>query len=178
MFTLYCQESRKPLCVEDPDVFDRFCNDSSVVEQLRAFGPSQGNRIRRALSQVAALGLIAKITLPNEDPTTQSWDYLKAFRLLREAEFSRLSDVRVLKAAIDSSAEEERFFFSVHLDYVTAERAGAAGMFQVISIEDDDGKDFIHLVDQGELYASLDDLKGDVAAALKVAARQVDFEEV
>lgn len=177
VFTLYCQESRQPLCVEDPDVFDRFCNDRAVVEQLQAFGQSQGNRIRRALSQLAALGLIAKITLPNEDPTTQKWDYLKAFRPLRAEEFSRMADLRTLKAAIDSSAKDERFIFSVHLDYATAERTGAAGMFQVVSIEDEDGKDFTHLVDQGVLYASLDELKGDVAAALRVAPQQVDLEE-
>lgn len=177
VFTLYCQESRNPLCVEDPDVFDRFCNDSAVVEQLQAFGPSQGNRIRRALSQLAALGLIAKITLPNEDPTTQKWDYLKAFRPLRAEEFSRMADLRALRAEIDSSVKDERFIFSVHLDYATAERAGAASMFQVVSIEDDDGKDFTHLVDQGVLYASLDELKGDVAAALRVTAWQVDLEE-
>ena len=49
-------------------------------------------------------------------------------------------------------------------------------MFQVISVEDEDDKDFTHLVDQGQHYASLDDLKEDIARALKVEARQVDLE--
>lgn len=56
--------------------------------------------------------------------------------------------------------------------------AGVGGMFQVISLEDEDGKDFTHLVDQGRHYASLDDLKEDIASALKVEAQQIDLEEV
>ncbi|MNF16519.1 hypothetical protein D3C80_2195690 [compost metagenome] len=51
-------------------------------------------------------------------------------------------------------------------------------MFQVISVADEDGKDFIHLVDQGQHYASLDDLKLDIARTLKVEVRQVDLEAI
>ena len=51
-------------------------------------------------------------------------------------------------------------------------------MFQVISIEDDEGKDYTHLVDQGRHYASLEDLKFDLASALQVAVKQVDLEAV
>jgi type I restriction enzyme S subunit len=37
--------------------------------------------------------------------------------------------------------------------------------------------DLTHLVDQGRHYASLDDLKVDLASALKVAAKQIELEE-
>jgi type I restriction enzyme S subunit len=51
-------------------------------------------------------------------------------------------------------------------------------MFQVFAVEDEDGQDFTHLVDLGKHYASLDELKKDIASALKVEARQVDLESV
>jgi type I restriction enzyme S subunit len=51
-------------------------------------------------------------------------------------------------------------------------------MFQVISLEDEDGKDFTNFVDQGQHYASLDELKDDIASALKVEAGQVELEVV
>lgn len=174
-FAEYCQQSGQPLLVEDPEVFARFCDDTAVNERLQAFGQSHGNRIRRSLSQLAALGLIAKITLPKQDLDTGERDYLKAFRPLRSEEFTRMADVRTLRKAL-SSTTEQHFNFAVQLDYETSGHSGAGGMFQVISIEDEDGKDFTHLVDQGQHYASLDDLKEDIARALKLEPRQVDLE--
>ena len=176
-FTEYCQQSGQPLLVEDPEVFARFCDDATVTERLQAFGQSHGNRIRRSLSQLAALGLIAKITLPKQDPDSGERDYLKAFRPLRSEEFSRMADVQTLRKALSAEVGQQ-YDFTVHLDYETSERTGASGMFQVISVEDGDGKDFTHLVDQGEHYASLDDLKEVIAHALKVEAGQVDLEAV
>ena len=114
-------------------------------------------RIRRTLSQLAALGLIVQVTLPKINEETGGREYLKAFRPLRETDFSRLSDLESIKRALNPQTEEQ-FYFLVHLDYETSDRAGAGGMFQVISIEDDEGKDFTHLVDQGFHYASLDEL--------------------
>lgn len=176
-FTEYCQQSGQPLLVEDPEVFARFCDDPTVNEHLQAFGQSHGNRIRRSLSQLSALGLIAKITLPKEDADSGERDYLKAFRPLRSEEFSRMADVQALRKAM-SAGVGQQYDFTVHLDWESSEHAGAGGMFQVISVEDNDGKDFTHLVDQGRHYALLDDLKEDIARALKVEAGQVDLEAV
>ena len=177
-FTEYCQQSGQPLLVEDPEEFARFCDDATVTERLQAFGLSHGNRVRRSLSQLAALGLIAKVTLPKQDPESGERDYLKAFRPLRPDEFTRMSDVQALRKALSAGGDQRHYYFEVHLDYETSERAGAGGMFQVISLEDEDGKDFTHLVDQGQHYASLDKLKDDIASALKVEAGQVELEVV
>lgn len=174
-FTEYCQQSGQPLLVEDPEVFARFCDDASVTERLQAFGQSLGNRIRRSLSQLASLGLIAKITLPRQDLESSELDYLKAFRPLRPEEFTRMADVQALRKSLSSGVDPQSYYLRVQLDYETSERAGAGGMFQVISVEDEDGNDFTHLVDQGKHYASLDELKEDIAIALKVEARQIDL---
>lgn len=175
-FTAHCEVTGEPLLVEDPDVFIRFCDDAMVIERLQTFGRSHGNRIRRSLSQLAALGLIAKITLPKDDPETGAREYLKAFRLLRSDEFTRMADVQNLRKALAPSDAAEGYFFLVQLDYEASERAGAGGMFQVIALEDDEGKDFTHLIDQGRHYASLDQLKGDLANALKVKPKQIELE--
>lgn len=177
-FTDYCQECGQPLLVEDPEVFARFCDDTTVKERLQAFGQSHGNRIRRSLSQLASLGLIAKITLPKQDLESGELDYLKAFRPLRPEEFTRMADVQALRKTLSSSVDQQRYYFEVQLDYETSAHAGAEGMFQVIAVEDEDGQDFTHLVNLGTHYASLDELKKDIASALKVEARHVDLEEV
>ncbi len=106
-FTAYCEGSGEPLLVEDPDVFARFCDDASVTERLQSFGSSQGNRIRRTLSQLAALGLVAKITLPKVDTDSGELDYLKAFRPLRKDEYTRLTDLQVLRKSMTSDTGEE-----------------------------------------------------------------------
>lgn len=177
-FTEYCQQSGQSLLVEDPEQFARFCDDATVTERLQVFGLSHGNRVRRSLSQLAALGLIAKVTLPKQDPESGERDYLKAFRPLRSDEFTRMTDVQALRKALSAGGDQRRYYFEVQLVYETSERAGAGGMFQVISLEDEDGKDFTHLVDQGQHYASLDKLKDDIASALKVEAGQVELEVV
>lgn len=177
-FTEYCQQSDQPLLVEDPEEFARFCDDTTVTERLQAFGLSYGNRVRRSLSQLAALGLIAKVTLPKQDPERGERDYLKAFRPLRPDEFTRMADVQALRKTLSAGGDQRHYQFEVHLDYETSERAGAGGMFQVISLEDEDGKDFTHLVDQGQHYASLDELKEDIASVLKVDAGQIELEAV
>lgn len=177
-FTEYCQQSGQPLLVEDPEEFARFCDDAIVTERLQAFGPSHGNRVRRSLSQLAALGLIAKVTLPKQDPESGERDYLKAFRPLRPDEFTRMADVQALRKALSAGGDQRHYQFEVHLDYETSESAGAGGMFQVISLEDEDGKDFTHLVDQGQHYGSLDELKENIASVLKVDAGQIELEAV
>lgn len=177
-FIEYCQQSGQPLFVEDPEVFSRFCDDSAVAERLQAFGQFHGNRIRRSLSQLAALGLVAKITLPKQDPDSGECDYLKAFRPLRPEEFTRMVDVQALRKALSLGVDQQRYYFEIQLDYETSEHAGASGMFQVMTVVDEEDKDFIHLVDQGQHYSSLDDLKEDIARSLKAEVWQVDLEVV
>lgn len=177
-FYEYTKDTKQPLIVEDTEIFTRFCDDEYVVECLKDFGSSLNNRIRRTLSQLSALGLIAKVTLPKQNSETGELEYLKAFRPLREAEFTKMSDVESIRRALKLGNEEKHYSLSVHLDHETSERAGAGGMFQVISIEDEDANDFTHLVDQGVHYSSLEELKQDIAAALKVTLQQVDLEEV
>lgn len=177
-FKEYCQQTGQPLIVEDPDVFARFCDDATVTDHLKAFGQSLGNRIRRSLSQLAALGLIAKITLPKQNAETGDLEYLKAFRPLRPEEFSRMADLPLLRKAASPSEVQRSYYFQVQLDRATSAHAGADGMFQVISLEDENGKDFTHLVDQGTHYPSLAKLKEDIAAALKVHEQQVYLETV
>lgn len=106
-FTEYCQQGGQPLLVEDQEVFARFCDDSTVAERLHAFGRSHGNRIRRSLSQLASLGLIAKITLPKQDLECGELDYLKAFRPLRQDEFTRLADVTTLRKTLKLNTDAE-----------------------------------------------------------------------
>ena len=175
-FVEHCQQTGQPLLVEDPDVFARFCDDEQVIKRLRAFGMSQNNRIRRTLSQLAALGLIAKVTLPKEKSDTGEREYLKAFRPLRPEEFTRMTDLQAIQRELPADIMEQRIFFFVQLDYEASASSGAAGMFQVTSLEDDDNEDMTHLVDQGMHYASLDELKQHLARTLKVDARQIELE--
>lgn len=104
-FTEYCEQNGQALIVEDPEVFSLFCDDAAVAERLHAFGPSQGNRIRRTLSQLASLGLIAKVTLLNPDLDSGEREFLKAFRLLRPDEFTRMADVHAIRKALSPGIE-------------------------------------------------------------------------
>lgn len=168
----------QPLLIEDADVFARFCDDENVLELLKGFGPSLNNRIRRTLSQLSSLGQIAKVTLPKQDPDTGERDYLKAFRPMRPEEFTRMADVQAMRKALSTSGARPHYYFAVQLDYEASERAGAGGMFQVIAVENEDDEDFTHLVDQGRHYASLEELKEDLARALNVEVLQVELEEI
>lgn len=176
-FGNYTQDTKQPLLAEDADVFARFCDDENVLKLLKGFGPSLDNRIRRTLSQLSSLGLIAKVTLPKQDPDTGERGYLKAFRPMRQGEFTRNADVQAIRKALSTGGDQRHYSFAVLLDRETSERAGAGGMFQVIAVEDGDGKDFTHLVDQGRHYASLQEVKEDLARALDVAVLQVELDE-
>jgi type I restriction enzyme S subunit len=170
-FTEYCQQSGQPLLAEDPEVFARFCDDATMTERLQAFGQSHGNRIRRSLSQLAALGLIAKITLPKQDPDTKELEYLKAFRPVRPLEYTRHDDAEIIRRSMLT------FRFVVALDYETSQRAGAGDMFQVTDLRDEEEKSRIDLVDQGKHYSQLKDLTADIARRLRIAPHQIVLEE-
>ena len=165
----------QPLLAEDPEVFARFCDDEQVSERLQAYGSNLNNRIRRTLSQLAALGLIAKVTLPKLDLDSGEREYLKAFRPLREEEFTRLADVAALRKAL--SADEASYHFTVTLDFETSEHAGAGGMFQVADLRDENDQGRTDLVDQGKHYATLDELAADIARRLDVPASRIVLEE-
>jgi type I restriction enzyme S subunit len=105
VFYAFSAYADQPLLAEDPDIFARFCDSPEVVERLEPFGPAQNNRIRRTLSQLSALGLIAKVTLPKQNQETGEREYLKAFRPLREEEFSRLADAAALRNALGVGGE-------------------------------------------------------------------------
>jgi type I restriction enzyme S subunit len=166
----------QPLLSEDPEVFAKFCDDDAVSERLQAFGPALNNRIRRTLSQLAALGLIAKVTLPKQNLETGEREYLKAFRPLRSEEYTRLNDVAQLRKVL--TAHETMYYFTVLPDYETSEHAGAGGMFQVAALDDENGKDRTDLVDQGKHYNTIDELADDIALRLGVSANQVELEAV
>lgn len=55
----------------------------------------QEDHIERALNELAGLGLIARLSIPND-----SGDYVTAYRGLREDELSRVDDLDVIKLAL------------------------------------------------------------------------------
>lgn len=174
VFAAFGDYPDQPLLAEDPDVFARFCDDEQVSKHLQAFGPNLYNRIRRTLSQLAALGLIAKITLLKRNLETGERDYLKAFRPIRADGFTRMADVGALRKAL--SVGEVLYHFTVIPDFETSERAGAGGMFQVADLRDESDADRTELVDQGKHYATLDELATDLARRLGVLVSQVEVE--
>ena len=93
------------LLTEDQERFAEFCASDEVSEQLQAFGDNLNNRIGRSLSQLAALRLIAKITLPKLNQKSGEREYVKAFRPLREEELTRLSDIAALRKELGDTLE-------------------------------------------------------------------------
>lgn len=166
--------SEQPLLVEDAEEFNLFCNDDNVLELLSPFGSALNNRIRRTLSQLASLGLIAKVTLPKNNQESGIREYLKAFRPLREEEFTRLQDIATLRKQL--SAGETNHFFMVTQDFATSAHAGASGMFQVVSLIDDNENDRTNLIDVGQHYSSLNELAKDIAVSLGVRSDKIELD--
>jgi type I restriction enzyme S subunit len=65
--------------------------------------------------------------------------------------------------------------FAVHLDHETSKKAGAANMFQIMSLVDDEGKDWTDLIDQGMHFSTLEEVK---MAILKGIADRITIEEI
>jgi type I restriction enzyme S subunit len=74
------------LIPDDSAAFEDFCRQWPVEHERNT-----QDRARRALDQLAALGLIAKISLPN--PQGQ---YLTAYRMLREGDERRTGDIAAI----------------------------------------------------------------------------------
>ena len=89
------------MIVDDPEVFGDFCTNPQTAWRIEHFKASP-NRVHRALEQLAALGMIAKVSLPKANAATQQTEYLTAFRPLREEENTRLSDADQLRRTIVS----------------------------------------------------------------------------
>lgn len=101
-------EWRGSVIVDDPEVFGEFCTSPQTAWRIEHFKASP-NRISRTLEQLAALGLIAKISVPKLNPLTQQAEYLTAFRPLREEENTRLADADLMRRALslESSGAKE-----------------------------------------------------------------------
>lgn len=97
----------QPLLAEDPDVFAGFCESEALGKKLAAFPLTSPNHLRRTLSQLAALGLIAKVSVPKTDPTTGKREYLTAFRPLRPGEQTREADLGVVLRSLGLAARQD-----------------------------------------------------------------------
>lgn len=78
-------ESRGAVLADDPAAFAEFCTSPQTAWRLEGFAAGR-EEVRRALEQLAAMGLIRKMSLPRLNPNTGRTEYLTAFRPLREAE--------------------------------------------------------------------------------------------
>ncbi len=70
---------------DDPTAFEEFCTSPQSAWRLEGFAAGR-EEARRALEQLAGMGLIRKMSLPRSNPNTGRTEYLTAFRSLREAE--------------------------------------------------------------------------------------------
>lgn len=78
-------EWRGAVLADDPPAFEEFCTSPQTAWRLEGFAAGR-EEVRRALEQLAAMGLIRKMSLPRPDPNTGRTEYLTGFRPLREAE--------------------------------------------------------------------------------------------
>ncbi len=78
-------EWRGAVLADDPAAFEEFCTSPQTAWRLEGFSAGR-EEVRRALEQLAAMGLIRKMSLPRFNPNTRRTEYLTAFRPLREAE--------------------------------------------------------------------------------------------
>ena len=78
-------EWRGAVLADDPAAFEEFCTSPQTAWRLDGFAAGH-EEVRRTLEQLAAMGLIRKMSLPRVNPNTGRTEYLIAFRPLREAE--------------------------------------------------------------------------------------------
>ena len=101
-------EWRGSVLADDPVAFEEFCTSPQTAWRLEGFAAGR-EQVRRALDQLAAMGLIRKMSLPRPDSTTGRTEYLTAFRPLREAEYgSRPEEDTALADAERLGRELER----------------------------------------------------------------------
>ncbi|NOT19575.1 MAG: restriction endonuclease subunit S [Sideroxydans sp.] len=76
-------EWRGAVLADDPVVFNDFCTSPQTAWRLEGFDTAPIN-VRRALEQLAAMGLVRMFSMPQKDPSNEATRYLTAFRPLRE----------------------------------------------------------------------------------------------
>jgi type I restriction enzyme S subunit len=84
------------LLADNDSELDRFCQQWPIEHER-----NMHDRAKRALEQLAALGLIAKVALPNDNG-----DFITGYRQLRPEEKSRLNDIAVLQASLESISHD------------------------------------------------------------------------
>jgi type I restriction enzyme S subunit len=174
----FSQYQLHPLFTEDTSDFAAFCDSEAVRGALGGFAWSP-NQVGRTLGVLADLGLIAQVSILRRDLLTNSDTFHKAFRPLREDERIRLADIATLKR-ISRSGEvsDVAYHFRAFLDRETSERAGAGGMFQIISLEDDYGNSRSEWIDHAYHYSDLGELRDQLAERLGVSSNLVTVEEI
>jgi type I restriction enzyme S subunit len=83
---------RGTLVPDDADLLDDFCRQWPIEHESHS-----KDRVRRTLDQLAALGLITKVSLPNAQG-----NYLAGYRPLRPDDATRLTDVETLRALLEA----------------------------------------------------------------------------
>ncbi|WP_103308913.1 MULTISPECIES: restriction endonuclease subunit S [unclassified Pseudomonas] len=167
-----------PVFTEDTSDFAAFCDSDAVRDALGGLEWSP-NQVGRALGVLADLGLIAQVSILRRDVATNSDNFHKAFRPLREDERTRLDDISALKRVSRFGDEADvSYHFRASLDRETSARAGADEMFQVTQLEDEYGHSRTEWIDQGRHYADLNALRDDLAKRLGVAPILVTVEEI
>jgi type I restriction enzyme S subunit len=84
------------LLADNDSELDRFCQQWPIEHER-----NMHDRVKRALEQLAALGLIAKVALANDNS-----DFVTGYRRLRAEEKSRLNDISRLQASLESISHE------------------------------------------------------------------------
>jgi type I restriction enzyme S subunit len=97
----------QPLLAEVQDEFDGFRESEVLAEKLATFQTISPDQLHRTLGQLAALGLIAKVSVTRTDPSTRAQQYLTAFRPLHPTDQTRAADVAVLRVALDQGVKPE-----------------------------------------------------------------------
>lgn len=106
-------EWRGAVLADDPRVVEDFCTGTAAW-RLEGFQAGR-EEVRRALEQLAALGLIRKMSLPRDNPATRRTEYLTAFRPLRKdpqgsraEEDSALADTKRVSGELKRRVRERR----------------------------------------------------------------------
>lgn len=96
---LVMREWKGSVVPDDTEGFANFCSNPGTAWPIEHEGASP-DRIKRTLEQLAALGLIAKVQIPNTNGK-----YTTAFRPLREGEDTRLADASRLETLLRQETE-------------------------------------------------------------------------
>ncbi|MEO5334243.1 MAG: restriction endonuclease subunit S [Magnetococcus sp. YQC-5] len=90
---------RGAVLADDPSFFEEFCTSPHIIWMIEHLEVSQAE-MRRTLEQLAAMGLILKISLPRDNPNTGLTDYLTAFRSFRQDENNNRAEEDVALADV------------------------------------------------------------------------------